>query len=250
MPDGLQPGIFRQLQPNDALIPSSAKDAVNQKAAFAVAFGASQESAANGASASVLVVHSSPLKVELYQGGVLQVTANQRSLMHYELRQGTANQRRSLQSVQQQTEVDRHQGKEIVDYGEDGLAIYADGTKEEKQAVDDTAVGDGSDGNWGETFGGHPDTMPNGPTSVGIDFAFPYAQHVYGIPEHTSPLSLPTSKVGSAGLQPKYGEPYRLYNLDVFEYELDETMALYGNIPLMLAHGLVGGKGKTTVGAP
>jgi alpha 1,3-glucosidase len=33
-----------------------------------------------------------------------------------------------------------------------------------------------------------------------------------------------------------YGEPYRLYNLDVFEYEIDEPMALYGHIPLLVAH--------------
>ena len=32
------------------------------------------------------------------------------------------------------------------------------------------------------------------------------------------------------------GDPYRLYNLDVFEYELDNPMALYGSIPFMLAH--------------
>ena len=32
------------------------------------------------------------------------------------------------------------------------------------------------------------------------------------------------------------GDPYRLYNLDVFEYELNNRMALYGSIPLMLAH--------------
>ncbi len=31
-------------------------------------------------------------------------------------------------------------------------------------------------------------------------------------------------------------EPYRLYNLDVFEYNLDSTFGLYGSIPLMLAH--------------
>ena len=37
------------------------------------------------------------------------------------------------------------------------------------------------------------------------------------------------------------GDPYRLYNLDVFEYELDNKMALYGSIPLMLAHKWVGG---------
>jgi alpha 1,3-glucosidase len=68
---------------------------------------------------------------------------------------------------------------------------------------------------------------------------------LYGIPEHTSPLSLPTTRAGSAGLSPKYNEPYRLYNLDVFEYELDETMALYGHIPFMTAHGLVDGIGQS-----
>ena len=31
------------------------------------------------------------------------------------------------------------------------------------------------------------------------------------------------------------GDPYRLYNLDVFEYELDNPMALYGSIPFMYA---------------
>ena len=31
-------------------------------------------------------------------------------------------------------------------------------------------------------------------------------------------------------------EPYRLYNLDVFEYLEDSPFGLYGAIPLMLAH--------------
>ena len=31
-------------------------------------------------------------------------------------------------------------------------------------------------------------------------------------------------------------DPYRLYNLDVFEYELDNPMALYGSVPFMIAH--------------
>ena len=35
---------------------------------------------------------------------------------------------------------------------------------------------------------------------------------------------------------PSGSEPYRLFNLDVFEYELNNPMALYGSIPLMLAH--------------
>lgn len=33
-------------------------------------------------------------------------------------------------------------------------------------------------------------------------------------------------------------EPYRLYNLDVFEYESHLPFGLYGSIPLLLAHRL------------
>ena len=31
-------------------------------------------------------------------------------------------------------------------------------------------------------------------------------------------------------------DPHRLYNLDVFEYELDVPMALYGSIPFVIGH--------------
>ena len=31
-------------------------------------------------------------------------------------------------------------------------------------------------------------------------------------------------------------EPYRLYNLDVFEHEADSPFGLYGSIPFMVAH--------------
>ena len=32
-------------------------------------------------------------------------------------------------------------------------------------------------------------------------------------------------------------EPYRLFNLDVFEYELDHPMTVYGSVPFLHAHG-------------
>lgn len=38
-------------------------------------------------------------------------------------------------------------------------------------------------------------------------------------------------------------EPYRLYNLDVFEYEHYSSFGLYGAIPVLLAH-----KAGATVG--
>ena len=117
-----------------------------------------------------------------------------------------------------------------------GLAHYEDGSKEEKKEVKEVAHHEEMQG---DNFGGHRDSMPRGARSVGLDISFPYAQHVYGIPEHATSLSLPTTAPGSAGVNGHFSEPYRLYNLDVFEYEIGNTMALYGSIPLLLAHGKV-----------
>uniref|UniRef100_F7FGD1 Neutral alpha-glucosidase AB n=1 Tax=Macaca mulatta TaxID=9544 RepID=F7FGD1_MACMU len=68
---------------------------------------------------------------------------------------------------------------------------------------------------------------PYGPMSVGLDFSLPGMEHVYGIPEHADNLRLKVTEGG---------EPYRLYNLDVFQYELYNPMALYGSVPVLLAH--------------
>ena len=89
------------------------------------------------------------------------------------------------------------------------------------------------EGMWEESFGGHTDTKRYGPSSVAADFSFPGAAHVYGIPEHASSFSLHSTYGAKAG---DYSEPYRLFNLDVFEYELNEPMALYGAVPFLLAH--------------
>ena len=42
-----------------------------------------------------------------------------------------------------------------------------------------------------------------------------------------------------------YSEPYRLYNLDVFEFELDVPMALYGSVPFLMAHKVDTTKGTS-----
>lgn len=90
------------------------------------------------------------------------------------------------------------------------------------------------DGLWEETFKGHTDSKPKGPASVGMDIAFLNSRHVYGIPEHADSFSLKDTASG---------DPYRLYNLDVFEYELDNPMALYASIPVMLSHSAQGSAG-------
>ena len=88
------------------------------------------------------------------------------------------------------------------------------------------------DGEWEEKFGTHEDKKPHGPSAVSMDATFLGVSHVYGIPTHATNLSLPATR----GQEKRYEEPFRLYNLDVFEYELDNPMALYGHVPLMVAH--------------
>ncbi|PNH09384.1 Neutral alpha-glucosidase AB [Tetrabaena socialis] len=98
-------------------------------------------------------------------------------------------------------------------------------------------------GYWEETWMGHTDSKPKGPEAMSLDLVFPGFQHVYGIPERATSLSLRATD----GVAP-YSEPYRLYNLDVFEYLEDHPFGLYGSIPFMMAHkkGLTrqGGNGR------
>ena len=47
-----------------------------------------------------------------------------------------------------------------------------------------------TDGLWEETFKGHTDSKPRGPSSVGLDISFINSKHVYGIPEHADAFSL------------------------------------------------------------
>jgi alpha-glucosidase (family GH31 glycosyl hydrolase) len=62
--------------------------------------------------------------------------------------------------------------------------------------------------------------------SIGADIAFPRAVGLYGLPEHALDLRLPETCSK---------EPLRLYNLDVFEYELGSTLGLYGSVPFVMA---------------
>lgn len=49
---------------------------------------------------------------------------------------------------------------------------------------------------WDEPFGGNTDSKPRGPESLGLDVTFTGYEHVYGIPEHTGPLSLKETRYG------------------------------------------------------
>lgn len=213
-----------------------------------------------------LMLQFEPFAVYFFRGNddsPPMIVAGTSGLTHFEVRRskecsesmndGTSNQRK-LTEDNVEDDVDHHGGKEIVGYWEDGLAIYADGSREERREdtiaateEDDEGIDKGegreqrrldeddydTDGMWEEKFGDHRDSKPHGPMSVGMELTFPSSNHLFGLPEHASSTQLKTT-VGSGGHH-YYKEPYRLYNLDVFEYELDETMALYGHIPLVIS---------------
>ena len=198
---------------------------------------------------NILLIQLNPFMVSLYRAqdlehSVIQLNAN--NMMHYEVRQfrdDSPDKESDQQSEDQMDEEDVKDKpeKEIVGYWEDGLAIYSDGTREEKK----TKITEESrnlketdtDGLWEEKFGDHKDSKPFGPMSVGMDISFPGSYHLYGIPEHASSATLKPT----VGENSHYKEPYRLYNLDVFEYELDETMALYGHVPLVVSQSKTSG---------
>lgn len=129
------------------------------------------------------------------------------------------------------------------DYDYDDDAQDDDGDDEDEDLSvksPKVAAEDGCSGCWEETFKSQKDSKPRGPESLGTDISFPFASHIYGIPERTTRFSLEDT-VNAEG--EVISEPFRLYNLDVFEFELDKPFGLYGSIPFLMARN-----GKETVG--
>ena len=190
---------------------------------------------------SVVALFINPFRVQLFVSGKVAVDLNPSGRLYFEHYRAKDA---SLSAAAQDDDSDEHQGKTVVDYGEDGLAIYSDGTKQAAKAgrfaektdgaepAEDTKMtDDAQDGLWEESFGSHKDSKPFGPSSVGMDITFDGA-HLYGLAEHTAPLNLPST----TGQDARYKDPYRMYTLDVYDYELDSPMALYGGVPLVLSN--------------
>ncbi|KAG5382157.1 hypothetical protein IGI04_033627 [Brassica rapa subsp. trilocularis] len=98
----------------------------------------------------------------------------------------------------------------------------------------------GEGDNWEEKFRTHTDSRPFGSQSISFDVSFYESSFVYGIPEHATSFALKPTK--GPGVE-ESAEPYRLFNLDVFEYDHESPFGLYGSIPFMVSHG---GTGKSS----
>lgn len=162
-------------------------------------------------SAFSAVISDDPFRLDVFVGNEKVISFNDRNLLQFE----------ELQERQAATP-------------EPAAVEDEEATEEEAKQPEEAApvAKRDEEGAWSESFGTHQDSKPRGPESLGADFTFVGASAVYGIPEHASSLALKATR-GANG--EKLQDPYRLYNLDVFEYELDNTMALYGSVPLMLA---------------
>lgn len=150
-----------------------------------------------------VLVTAKPFRVDLYSGEELVLSANARGLLNFEYTR--------TKPVPQEPEVVAHEGEDVK--------------VEQQQAVDPVD----EKGLWEEAFSSHTDSKPHGPTAVSMDFTFIGFEYVYGIPEHADNFALKETKST---------DPYRLYNLDVFEYELWNPMSLYGSIPYMIGHNV------------
>eukprot|EP01133_Synstelium_polycarpum_P009816 gene9816-11466_t len=159
-------------------------------------------------------IQLAPFRLDVYVDGSLAMSANGRGMMHFE--------HMTTKPLPPQPAANPAPAAAAEDVDPNAVAPAAE-VVPETPAI--------PEGMWEERFQSHHDTKPHGPMSIGLDISFVGAAHVYGIPEHTTSLSLRNTK--GEGINEL---PYRLYNLDVFEYELDKTMALYGAVPLMLAH--------------
>lgn len=147
------------------------------------------------------VIYIAPFRMEFYQNDVLSVSANTKSKMHFEHLRKKSEAPPPPENENEQNENE---------------APVQEGNQDEP-------------GTWEENFKGHHDVKPYGPSAVALDFTFHQANVLFGIPEHADSFALKTT-VGN-------GDPYRLYNLDVFEYELSSRMALYGSVPVIYGHG-------------
>lgn len=204
--------------PQDTAITSSSTG-------FSVAYGP-------GKTRSVRVTYS-PLKIEVLREGEVQVVLNDRGLLHMEQFRPKPDPFPTPKEGEQERQhlVFQRNKRSILS----SSATYADPLVSAWAGFEEE-----DDGEWEETWASRKDTKPKGPEALALDMTFPGYSHLFGLPEHASPLSLrstraPVGRTADQDEPGRYDDPYRLMNTDVFEYEHDSPMSLYGSVPVLHA---------------
>lgn len=114
------------------------------------------------------IIRHQPFGIEFQRDGVTQVKFNERGLLNLE--HWRAKKEKPVEETKEGEEEKKEEEK-----------------KEEPQGEDESTW-------WDETFGGNTDSKPKGPEAIALDISFPGYEHVFGIPEHATSLSLKTTR--------------------------------------------------------
>lgn len=184
----------------------------------------------DGAQQNAYKLHlkASPFQAEVVNSdGKTVVLVNSKGLMRFEEHNELgAGVKPSMYGAPRQARAYDEAGRPLDE--PEGSASDQSASQEQPQADQQQASTTSEVQSYAETFSTFTDNRPYGPMSVGVDIYFPTSDHVYGIPEHADTFNLKDTR-------PNIGDPYRLYNVDIFEYETYTPMSLYGSIPLMMA---------------
>lgn len=174
-----------------------------------------------------LILTAQPFKAEVKdQAGRTIVLVNSRGLMRFETHKEQDATPQPLFGAPREARAYDEAGKPI-----DAPDQADSASQEQSQPHAEAQVAEQSSTDvksYAETFSTFTDLRPYGPMSVGMDIYFPNSDYLYGIPEHADSFQLKDTR-------PNIGDPYRLYNVDIFEYEINTPMSLYGSIPFMMA---------------
>ncbi|CAG9328353.1 unnamed protein product [Blepharisma stoltei] len=153
------------------------------------------------------VLNLNPFSINCYYLGQLYLTVNGNSLMNFE-RYRKKNEKIIV--------------KNAKNIGDCPMKIIdATGIYEEVDGGLKIA-----EGLWSEKWKQWIDHKPRGPCSVGLDFEFEKATHLFGLAAHANSLALQDTADEA---------PYRLFNFDNFMYDLGSTKPLYGSSTFLLS---------------
>lgn len=195
-------------------------------------------------------IYLDPFKIEVIVDGKKAAIVNGRGYFNFEQFRNQPDLTPETSEEVSTERKDQDIESEEMDQDIESETKSDESTKESNEPSEwDQIKGQLTFGLWEEKFGDHTDPKKFGPRSFGVDIEFPNSNSVYGIPEHASKLALKSTK-NDDGVEGKdcFSEPYRLYNLDVFEYEINSPVALYGSVPFMWSHGLVGKDSSQSTG--
>jgi len=176
-----------------------------------------------------LILRAAPFQAEVVDSAGRQVViVNSKGLMRFEEHKELGAPEVKMFGAPREAKAYDEAGRPIEEHSASEATDSSSNSNLDQPQADQPHPEQANAQTYAETFSTFTDHRPYGPMSVGLDIYFPNSDFVYGIPEHADSFNLKDTR-------PNIGDPYRLYNVDIFEYETYSPMALYGAIPFIMA---------------